>query len=316
MLLLLIVTNQELAMNNLLYPLLLLFLLACNTKQKDSGTVPVDTIAVSIDTVSPPVISKVKPSKPKGVSCYVDRLQKFYSHPDYYVSLYYRDNFDEQIHDTLTSSNAEIVSQNHEERRFLLNEELAKKHMVVEGLDTLVVFNEAQQVIDTLFRNDFEFYEDMITSSFIATYTSGSNYEDNVVASINALDFFVVKKTEQFTHCEAFTTKMCNKHDLNPDYVVASGSTIFDKDSVSFISYTDYHNNFNSIYIIKNGVKVDSLQDDFVFWDLKPVPLSDAKEWFYLAYCNVPDTDIYWTALLSLNRQSYKLKLYNRGRIE
>jgi len=307
-------------MKKISYISVIIFLIGCNGVQQKpleneiiNDSIPNNEISINVD-VQPP--KKIEKTKNENKSIFITKLEKFYNNSDYYISLYYRTKYSESVANELYTKNVKIVVQGEEETRLRIDEKLAREHLLIDNIDSLLVFNGKQELIDTIIRKNYEYYDAMISSSLIATYTGKKDYKDNVVVSINSLSKFELGKSPEFTLDSNYLERLCLKFKLNPKYVFGSGLAVFNKDSISFISYSDYTKSKDCVYILKNGVVKDSIMEDYIIWDFKPVPLVNEKVRLYLASANVPETDIYWTSLIGIEKESFKLVFYDRNRYE
>ncbi len=131
---------------------------------------------------------KIIPIQKDSVSVYVNIIDKFYSWEDLYISMFYRDNA--EIPDYF---DGEIIYQNQEEIRKKLDEQAAVKFLKTENLDSLLIFNKNQSLIDTVHRKNFEYYEDVIESEIIASYRPSEKMDTSSVSIsyINGIEQFL-----------------------------------------------------------------------------------------------------------------------------
>ncbi|MCG6191566.1 hypothetical protein [Maribellus maritimus] len=249
-------------------------------------------------------------------SIFASTLDKFYDTSDYYISLYYRTEYNETVANEITTKNVREITSGLEETRLQIDNNLAKRHLLVDNLDTLLIFNDKQELIDTIYRKDYEYYDAMTTSELIATYSGKDNYENNLVISCNYSDKYVIKKTPDFIIDSNYIDLIIKKLQLEKKFVFGSGFTIINNDTISFISYSDYQTNDTKVYILKNSDLINSITKDFIIRDLQPVPLYDNDKLIYLGFANVPETDIEWTALIGIDKNTLRIKFYDRNRIE
>lgn len=300
--------------------ILIIILLSCNNSQSDNQkTVKSDTeINDKQDTPGSDNLSienKMKTDTFQINSIFASKLNKFYDSSDYYISLYYRTEYDEKIAKEITTKNIKEIKRDSEKTRLQIDNNLAKQHLLVDNLDTLLVFNDEQELIDTIYRKDYEYYDAMITSELIATYSGEDNYENYLVISSNYSDRYEIKKNPDFIVDSNYTDLVTGNLKLDKKFVYGSGLTVLDNDTISFISYSDYRTNDTKIYLLKNGTLRDSISKDFIFSDLKPVPLHDNNELLYLGYINVPDSDVEWNSLIGIDKNTLKVNFYDRNRI-
>jgi len=300
-----------------IFYLSIILLLSCNSfKKKTVDRVEVkDVIAnekLAIDSSLESKHAEYSGGK-ANYSVFIDKLSK-YDHADCYLSLYYRKEYSEEVYNELITSNIELIDQGFEETRIKLDTNIVKQHLEVDDLESLVVFDSNQRILDTVNRKNYEYYETMIDGELIATYDCKSDYSDCVVISLKHLGKYQLEKAPVFVEDLDYVVRTEFGKGLNPNYISDCGVSIYKEDTISFISYSDLTIDNTKIYFIKNGVVCDSVMKNYIAYDMKPVPITKNGEFVYVAAAGIPETDSFWNVLLSIDFQTCKVEFYERNR--
>ena len=138
---------------------------------------------------------EAKTDEQRDLTIYVDLIEAFYGQKDYFIPLYSKDNYSEATSKIIERHQKERVFADDEITRTKLDEEIVTKFLSVENLDKLIVFGEDQNILDTLFRKNYEYYENMIESQYVATYEAKLPQNDFVVVSLNGLNRNHIQKS-------------------------------------------------------------------------------------------------------------------------
>ncbi len=250
-----------------------------------------------------------------NVSVYIGFLHKFYGQNDYYVDLYFKNNYSDATNKMLMDARLEVISQDVETRRTKLLDQAARSHLLTNGLDTVLVFNLDQIIVDTVCLTDFEYYEDMIESKFVATYKANLKDDEYIVVSLNAANEGVFNKSPDVFLDSAYLIKVLRLNRLAIENVYSFGVFTHKADTFMYVSFNDYQQNAQNFYLIKNGITVDEHAEDYVILELTPVPLATNSELLYISSDGVPETDNMWTSLVGIDLINNKFEFYSRGRL-
>ncbi len=283
-------------MNHFVYSLLALFIIASSLEDYNA-------------------VDKVKSNIYRDQEVFVDLLSK-YGHEDCHVLLYFKNEYAEEVVKELKTINSHLLVQNFEEIRIKLDSVMVERYLEVDHLNALLVFNADQEVIDTIYRKNYEWYEDMIESQIIVTYRSDFDYSGHAVISLIQERHYDFQKAPFFIKDTISLDKINIGLHLNNRYIYNSGSTYLDLDTISFISYSDYTINKTIVYFLRNGVVCDSIMEGFVIEDLTPVPLIENDECLYVASVSIPETDAFWNVFLGIDMRTGKVRLYDRNRLK
>ncbi|HYF68130.1 MAG TPA: hypothetical protein VD884_08340 [Ohtaekwangia sp.] len=257
----------------------------------------------------------IDPNVEPDSTIFVDLLSKFYYEDnEYFVPLYFIDEYSESAVKELTNNNVDVIYEDAENRRKKLDELLTKKYLAVNGLNRVVVLNGDQDIIDTLIRKNYEYYEANIESSFVATYNSGSDFDGNIILSMRELGKISFRKSPEVYTDSLYTRKIMNENFFKANEVYSSGHIKYEHDTISFLSFGDYNQGKECLYLLKNGTLTDSVVNDFIISGMIPVPLATETELMYISSVQVPETDIRWNSLTGIDLKSYKFVFYDRNR--
>jgi len=258
---------------------------------------------------------EAKTDEQRDLTIYVDLIEAFYGQKDYFIPLYSKDNYSEATSKIIERHQKERVFADDEITRTKLDEEIVTKFLSVENLDKLIVFGEDQNILDTLFRKNYEYYENMIESQYVATYEAKLPQNDFVVVSLNGLNRNHIQKSPVIHQDSIYLQKIIKDNFFEPDYIYSYGHLAHDVDTIAYFSFSDYKKGKDCAFLLKNTAVVDSVINDFIISDLTPVPLSSENYLMYIASISIPETDLFWTALIAIDLRNDKLKLYTRNRL-
>lgn len=306
-------------MKRILFILLIIISFIACTKKEKRITKKEDKVEIVAQKDSS---KTVLPSNQRGlvktdsVSVYIDILYKFYGHKDFYVPLYYKDQYTEELDDLLKNTNTKSVFKDEYSFREELDFELTKKHLEVSNLKKILVFNELQDQIDKLNLNSYERNYDGLYDFFVATYdTPNHKLEGKLIISSAVLETKALTKSPEVAHDSTLLKQLIAKNSYNATYVHGFSHFTVNKDTIAILSFGDYPLGKEALYLLKNGTPTDSIINDYAITALTPVPLATEYESRYIASCQVPDSDVSWTSLMGIDSRDYKFKFYDRNRI-
>lgn len=245
---------------------------------------------------------------------YINNLNKFYNHEDYYIPLYYIGDYSEEVHKMLIESSSHVVFEDSETRRLRLDPQIVKKYLSVAKLEDLVVFDSNQDIVDTISFKDYEFFDDMIETSFVATYQASLPEGEYIAVSAAGLDSSDLRKSPEIKADSAYLDVLVGRNAFPLKDVHSYGYFVHDLDTLSYLSTVDYEKVRSQVYLLKNGQVLDSINEDYIITGMTPVPLATKKEILYVSAAMVPETDIQWTILTGIDLSSYRFIIYERNR--
>lgn len=245
---------------------------------------------------------------------YINNLNKFYNHEDYYIPLYYIGDYSEEIHKMLIESSSHVVFEDSETRRLRLDPQIVKKYLSVAQLEDLVVFDSNQDIVDTISFKDYEFFDDMIETSFVATYQASLPEGEHIAVSAAGLDSSDLRKSPEIKADSAYLDVLVSRNAFPLKDVHSYGYFVHGLDTLSYLSTVDYEKVRSQVYLLKNGQVMDSINEDYIITGMTPVPLATKKEILYVSAAMVPETDIQWTILTGIDLSSYRFIIYERNR--
>jgi hypothetical protein len=251
-------------------------------------------------------------NRPPGL--YIDRLQSLPGDSVYYVTLYFRGDYDEQAVAELEASAIEINVNSDGEKRSKLDKALVEKYFYTDGLEKVVLFNTNQKAVDTLQLYNYEYYDNLLETSFIATYRVDREIAGLIVSAQN-FDSEVFKSSPVFYNDTSRVRGIAARNGFNVEHLHYLSSAQLGSDTLSIISFADYSNGKECMYLLRNGVATDSVINDYVIIDLMPMPLAMNKFLLYVSETIVPETDLYWTALTGIDTQNFEFVFYERNRL-
>ena len=303
----------------------ILSLLACQSETKPSQSSKKDTklriakfYPITESGLDVPIEEiKTFDKTPCKQNIFCGNLYKFYYQKDYYVELYYRSKYAESISKSLQTTDTLTLFKNEVDdySRIKLSESLSKQHLNTDGLDTLLVFNKQQNIVDTLIREHYEYLSDMIESSFIASYSSKQNYENHmVISSENYKKYY--HKSAQVNTDSVYMKQLAKNNELYIENVYGFGYISNNQDTLAYLSFGNFTSEYlEKTYIFKNGQISDSISENYQITGLQAIPLrTNDNTHFYIAQFSIPETDNQWNSLISFNFETGKLEYYNYDR--
>jgi hypothetical protein len=299
-------------MRSIITALLFVIVLSCKNSVQNQEVNPV----ASIDSVKANLTIEQSISTNFRNSLYIDILQKFIESEDYFLNLNGNDEYSESTSKELIDSNIGVINQSFEEARIKLNKETVSKYMAIDNIETLFVFNDHQEIIDSITLSHYEYYDAMIEASFVATYKGAPDLENKIAISKPGFDNVIRRKSPVFVSDSTYFNLVFMKNGFEPDLIYGSGYTTYFGDTIAFLSFSDYKRVKDCLYLLKNGIATDSIINDYVIKNMIPVPIANDSVIFYVSEAGVPGTDSYWTILTGIDLKSNRLEFYSKNRYE
>ncbi|MCR9248832.1 MAG: hypothetical protein NXI20_00355 [bacterium] len=251
-----------------------------------------------------------------GNSIYIGLVDKFYDQDEFHVPLFFKEGYDYAIIDKLKDSDSKVIFRGEFSRRTKLYESQCKLYLESKNLDTMLVLNKLQQVVDTVFRNHFEHYDAEIQSSLIASYKIDPGKKPFMLISKSGLNRSDLKPGISFTVDTTYRNNVLESNNQFSSYSWASGKMSVNDNIISYTSFGDYNARKECLYFYKNGIPTDSVINDYLIRELYPVPIQDSDHMLYMASGFLPETDITWDMLIGINPATGKIKYYRGNRLK
>lgn len=249
---------------------------------------------------------------------FADVLIKFNNSNEYYITLSFKNQYSDSIVNIIENSFGETVFKNELESRVKIPENNAQKYFFTDGLDKLIVINKEQIAIDTISRQNYEFYDALMKSSYIATYETPNQLGDSIIViSTNSSGYLNLNKVPEPISDLVQNEKLLKhvKHDY--DEIFSETSIVYKSDTISVLSFGNYSKSENYIHLYKNGNLKDSIISDYMaISSLTAIPLATENELTYIYSGFKPDTDWLWSGLMGIDLKNWRLKIYERNRIK
>lgn len=247
----------------------------------------------------------------------VEVITKFNENKDYYIPLSYKFEYSDSIDRIIQNSFGEKIFQNDIETRTKIPNYIAEKYFLVNGLDKLILINKDQEIVDTIFRKNYEFYDAPIESFYVSTYESSKDLGDSLIALSSNVRDLKLKKTYQPTSILDYNKQILQKFKFDYDQIFSHTTIVKKSDTISILSFGNYAKYENYLYLFINGNLKDSIINDYMaVSSLTAVPLATENELTYIYSGFKPDTDWLWNGLLGIDLINWKFKLYENNRIK
>ncbi|MEQ8879516.1 MAG: hypothetical protein RLQ12_07795 [Cyclobacteriaceae bacterium] len=290
----------------ILAALLILFLfLSCNSRSSQKINENSDS---KINTTE-----EIKEDEEIELSILVDVLNKFYQSDDHYLGLYFNEEIEESDYQILSQKHGRIIAEVDEYyTRYELTKETAKQYFLIDNLNELYVLDINQNIVDSIKLNHFEFLDEEIETSYVASYNSTKNYSDFLVISKSS----VINSFKKSPVAISDNGKqIVNVIDIDPNDIYSADLFSIDEsnEALSIFSYSDRKDYTHHILLIKNELITDSI-DGYSVDKLTPVPLSKDEKYYYVAHCYIPDTDANWNQFIGIDKKTGKFLLTKGNR--
>jgi|GEM_PF-3149307 len=175
--------------------------------------------------------------------------------------------------------------------------------------------------IGTLTFEGVEYYDEMITTSYIAVFNL-TDFEESIsftntdyyCISSNASPFLTPVNPNK-ANSDVSRKELQGKYGFQDGKVLKISSMIYNDITLTLCSFYGENYSANSVllesYNQKNTVLNEILQDEYVMWDFIITPLSHRKKPVLIMEMGIPDTDNNWTQIGVFNGSQYILQLPN-----
>ncbi|WKV12126.1 hypothetical protein [Marivirga harenae] len=186
--------------------------------------------------------------------------------------------------------------------------DIAKRHLEVELLDSIYVFDERQELMDSIALQNIEYLDAMIESKYVASYSHPIKLAGKIAIS-KSYDLNDLKKSPSFIETENTLIRDL-KLDVETLNIGKTFKLYYEGDILNLISFSDEQYK-HRIFLLKNGVVTDTLFEYYI-GGMQPVPISLDNKIYYVVSSFVPDTDNSWTQLLGIDTETGEF-IKNRG---
>ncbi len=243
-----------------------------------------------------------KTSNSSENSLLVGVLNDFYESEGFYIELYYSENYSDETINLLAENHGEIIYQGEEMARTNVPLDVVKKYLEVDFIDSLYVFNEMQEIVDSITLQNVEYLDAMIESNYLASYNHSKDLDEKLVISKTG-HLKNLKKSPSFQKGKKSLVEEL-KLNIDPLAIGEVFELNHNKDTFHIFSYTDKEYNHH-IFSLKNRNITDTI-DQYQINRIRPVPLASEGKIYYIVYAAVPDTDHSWTQLLGIDLKTGK----------
>lgn len=309
------------------YVLIFLFTLivwSCHERanKKESAIVNADTIQAESAPSYAEVVDDQKekeilpndserPDDSSLLHLHIDLMSEFYESQGVYLPLYYKEN---TTFPDITFN--ETIFRGEEITRSKIPDQKAEAYLDISALDSVILFDGSMKITDTLYRKNYEYLEDLVESSKIVSYGYRKKLPENTIAIsyVTGIDRYIGAIAD-FAEDTVLLKKLSDQWNVRKEDVTDYGSMIIAGDEISYFSFHDYKKTSSKVYLLKNNQLMDSIDQDYVVYDLLPVPITTEDHLIYLASCGVPETDFVWRQLIAIDVNEVKFRIIQGNRI-
>lgn len=235
------------------------------------------------------------------------------------VPLKYRRKYSDAIFKILLEDTVKTVYKSEYTIRYKLKNATAEYYLDTKDIDSLLLIDEQQKVIDTLTKVNYESYFDELESYFYATYSLPENFDYDkqyTAISLKGIKPYLLRKSISPIANLQLTKALMKRNNWESNYIHSNYHFTYKKDTISLIAFYTNKPMKESQYLLKNGIVKDSIINDFAIFNLTPIPIATSTEHTFIAECIVAESDFYWTSLLSIDLEDTKFMFYENNRIE
>ena len=238
---------------------------------------------------------------------FIGVVHEFANNEEIYTDLYFKDNSDPELYDFVAKSVDSLVYQGDQIKRSAVAYSVADEYFDLRGLFKINVYDSANRFIGTAGFERVEFIEEIIEDGFVAVFRPDKKFcGEPAYCLTNAT---AVKSISNFTYTSRKTKTVDKKIleelnqplsiDLNVVELKLSPSNItylvISADTLSFI----YKKEDRRLLYTSPG-------SENIF-DVTPIQIEANGEPMLLVGFAVPETDIFWNALMKFNGKQYEV---------
>lgn len=249
---------------------------------------------------------------------YVNRVWYFGGN-QFYIYLNYNEGYDWKSHDEIKDNLGEPRTTAFESTRRSVPMEIAKKYFNMPWKNELWLFNnKSYSKIGLLSFEGVEYYEDMITSSYVAVFniidfqapTSLAGIDYFCISSNSSSNLITLKPKE--INSDLFKNELQSKYGFNDQMQLRISSIANNGATLTLCSFYDENYNSNSVLMESSQgnttILNEILQDEYVMWDLMLTPLIYNDKPVLIMEMGIPETDNNWTQVGIFNGSKYTLQ--------
>ncbi|WP_299835634.1 hypothetical protein [uncultured Tenacibaculum sp.] len=298
------------------------------TEEVEEVTTVKDTVVESKDEtknseveIEEAIVEENKLVVTDDTSIYVGLLEKIGQGKDYYIPVSFKTTtstiLQEDFHNNFEKYTSDVILKSIEYTRFKIEDSIANKYLEISNLNTVLVFDDNQEVIDTLRLKNYEYFSDQLESQVIATYNSSKKLNENKQYVCATVNDSIAKNNYKFSKDSIYLKETLKENKFEPTDIYAHYKMIKDKDTISFLSFGSYGKEVakHGFYLFKNKVPTDSIINKNLITEIIPVPLTLNGQGLFMTSQFIPDTDAVWTALVGIDFKTNQLKQYERNRV-
>ncbi len=249
----------------------------------------------------------------------IDKVHSFSETNDFYISINFNQEYDYDSINVILSKLDSSIYDGGEMNRTRLPHIDALKYFDLTGLDSVGIYNYENQLIGNFQLTRVEYLQDMIESSFVAVY----HFDESIDLSAN---YYTINGTSKVV--PNFTT---NKITLNRELKFTTNSEVkyhyltehvtipYLSDTITLFTYLSENSKQTSLIIEWiNGEQENllKLQEEYVIWELKPLPIIYNKKSVLLLTVGYPETDIIWYTPAIFNGEQYSVTNNSKVKVE
>lgn len=310
---------------------LLLFLSSCsnpnNREQPREGLREKDTVTATLSRVDTTESNKSKPvrsdastgleKEPAAPQTRIDYVKDFYflDNNEVYVELYFKkDSTSYTYFHEVADLGDSVIYEDDENRRTRIPIETARRHFVLEGLQSIYIFNENHELLGQTGLKRVEYLNQNISPCFIAVYDLKKPLGKTKAYCIgNAIPDFDANQYVQF-HDDGLTQQLAEQFSIDQKYTPEELKGLHYLDSKSSQQFSVINSTFSGVTIIQkaNSFSICYRSElDINIPDLIILPIIKNKMPVILAEVIKPETDVEWTSLLVFDGTEYQLQPNN-----
>lgn len=306
---------------------------ACGGKQLKKELVSEDeTIkdTIVIKDTTPQVETVVKEQKEvapnkliitDSKSIYISQLTKIAEGKDYYLPVSFKplvsDIKQEDFHNNYTDYISDLILKNIEYTRYKIEDSVANKYFEISNLNSILVFDENQNILDTLHLKNYEYFSDQLESQVIATYKATEKVKEDKEYVCMTVNDYVKKNNYRFTKDSIYLKATLKENRFKPTDVYAHYKMIKAKDTISFLSFGQYKGETakHAFYLFRNKEPLDSIINKNLISKIISVPITLNEENIFVTHQFIPDTDAFWMSVIGIDIVANTLTQYERNRV-
>ena len=231
----------------------------------------------------------------------VRKLESFFDQPGYYVTLYLKTEDPYSDGNYVPDSLMTLLHREEETIRKLVPVDIAQTVFATTGLDSVLAFDQNQDLIDTLLLDHFEYYETMIESAYIASYTVNDRDQPVFLMSLGGMPELSGTKSPVMRQDDDYLSSLIKSNGLDPMATYTLRLTNVQEEVYALLSVFDEEDwNFSHI-LFQNGQPMDTLETEYFMKRFQPVPVASDSSVAYLIDVQIPDTDASWSMLMGID---------------